>query len=246
VRKRAAPRASVDAEAIVSEWWTYRLSDFLLFSPRTYDRLFELYNAHLWPLHVVAIALGVALLVALIRGGDPWRRAACALLGAAWIWIGWGFHLERYAAINWAAFVFGIAFALEGALVIVFAAIGARAMGQAASNPRRRLGVGLLAFAVAGYPLLGMLFGRPWAQAEVFGLAPDPTALGTLGVLLLSPAPVAPPLLRTLLLLLWSVPLLWAFVSGATLWAMQAPHAWLLPLAALAALLALAAARRRA
>ena len=29
----------------MSEWWTYRLTDFLLFSPRTYDRLFELYNA---------------------------------------------------------------------------------------------------------------------------------------------------------------------------------------------------------
>ena len=29
------------------------------------------------------------------------------------------------------------------------------------------------------------LLGRPWTQAEVFGIAPDPTAIGTLGVLLL-------------------------------------------------------------
>ena len=29
----------------MSEWWTYRLSNFLLFSPRTYYRLFELYNS---------------------------------------------------------------------------------------------------------------------------------------------------------------------------------------------------------
>jgi hypothetical protein len=28
----------------MSEWWTYSLWDFLLFSPRTYYRLFELYN----------------------------------------------------------------------------------------------------------------------------------------------------------------------------------------------------------
>ena len=28
----------------MSEWWTYRLSDFLLYAPRTYFRLFELYN----------------------------------------------------------------------------------------------------------------------------------------------------------------------------------------------------------
>ena len=31
----------------MSEWWTYRLSDFLLFAPRTYWRQFELLNAHL-------------------------------------------------------------------------------------------------------------------------------------------------------------------------------------------------------
>ena len=33
----------------MSEWWTYRPSDFLLFAPRTYYRLFELYNAEIWP-----------------------------------------------------------------------------------------------------------------------------------------------------------------------------------------------------
>ena len=31
------------------EWWTYSLSDFLMFSPRTYYRLFELHNAAIWP-----------------------------------------------------------------------------------------------------------------------------------------------------------------------------------------------------
>ena len=34
----------------MSEWWTYTLSDFLLFSPRTYYRLFELHHRALWPL----------------------------------------------------------------------------------------------------------------------------------------------------------------------------------------------------
>jgi hypothetical protein len=34
----------------MSEWWTYTLSDFLLFSPRVYYRLFELHNrAHSGP-----------------------------------------------------------------------------------------------------------------------------------------------------------------------------------------------------
>lgn len=42
----------------MSEWWTYSLRDFLLFSPHTYYRLFELYNQALWPLHLLALAIG--------------------------------------------------------------------------------------------------------------------------------------------------------------------------------------------
>ena len=47
----------------MSEWWTYRPSDFLMFSPRTYHRLVELYNAEVWPAHVLAMGLGVAMLL---------------------------------------------------------------------------------------------------------------------------------------------------------------------------------------
>jgi len=40
----------------MSEWWTYRPEDFLLFSPRVYWRLFELHNEALWPAQIAAIA----------------------------------------------------------------------------------------------------------------------------------------------------------------------------------------------
>ncbi len=61
-------------------------------------------------------------------------------------------------------------------------------------------------------------------QAEVFGVAPDPTVVATLGVL------VATDRTRWELLV---VPLLWCAISGATLWTMQAPDALLMPAAAL-------------
>jgi len=88
----------------MDEWWSYRPSDFLLFSARTWHRLFELYNAQLWPAHLFAIALGLALvLVALKVSPAPAARAGCAMLAACWLWVAWAFHLQRYAAINWAA-----------------------------------------------------------------------------------------------------------------------------------------------
>jgi len=45
-------------------------------------------------------------------------------------------------------------------------------------------GMALLIFALLLQPLIGPLIGREWSGVELFGLAPDPTVCGTLGVLL--------------------------------------------------------------
>ena len=91
----------------MSEWWTYAPSDFLLFAPRTYYRLIELHNLDVWPMQFVALLLGVAILV-LARGERAWRRrAVAAILAGCWLWVGWAFHIQRYATINWVAPWFG-------------------------------------------------------------------------------------------------------------------------------------------
>ena len=101
----------------MSEWWTYRPSDFLLFAPRTYYRLFELYNAEVWPVHIVALLAGVTILV-LMRSHAPWRgRLIAAMLAACWLWVAWAFHWQRYATINWAASYFAVGFAIEALLL---------------------------------------------------------------------------------------------------------------------------------
>jgi hypothetical protein len=102
----------------MSEWWTYSLSDFLLFSPRTYYRLFELYNLAIWPAQLLALALGV-LILALLRPGPVWKgRVVAAVLATCWLWVAWAYFLERYETINWAASYFAAAFAVEAALLI--------------------------------------------------------------------------------------------------------------------------------
>ncbi|MDH5539482.1 MAG: DUF6064 family protein [Rhizobacter sp.] len=234
----------------MTEWWTYSLSDFLLFAPRTYRRLFELYNAEVWPGHLLALAVGLALLWCVTAGqGRRWAaRAACALLAGTWLWVAWAFHLQRFATINWAAGWYASAFAVQGLLLLlVGAGCGAHLEIRQRRVWQRRIGIGLLLFALLVQPGLGVLIGRPWTQAEWFGMAPDPTALGTLGVLLLLQAGDRPTAARarcTLpVLMLWPIPMLWCAVSGATLWAMQAPEALLLPAAAVVATIAARASR---
>ena len=97
----------------MSEWWTYSLSDFLLFSPRTYYRLFQLYNLAIWPAQLLALALGV-LILALLRPGPVWKgRVVPTVLAACWLWVAWAFLFKRYAPVNWAAHYFAYGFAAE-------------------------------------------------------------------------------------------------------------------------------------
>lgn len=212
----------------MSQWWTYSLSDLLMFSARTYYRLLELYNRDIWPAQLAAgaAALAIFLLCGARRGTAPARMAA-ALLAAAWLWVGWAFHAQRYAAINTAGAFFAAAFAAEALLLLWLGTVRGK-LALAPLRPAvRQPALGVLAFALFGYPLLAAANGRAWVQMEVFGIAPDPTALATLGVLALA---------RPLRPLLWPIPLLWCCITGATLWTMHAADFWVAPLAALLAL----------
>jgi len=197
----------------MSEWWTYRLSDFLMFSPRTYWRLVELYNLDWWPLHLAALLAGLGALALAATRKAPALRVAAALLAAAWLWVGWAFLWQRYAAINWAAQYAALAFALQALLLLALGLRGKPA-APAAAPGMRRLGWALAAAGLAAYPFVAWMAGRPWSQAEVFGMAPEPTALATVGLLLISPIAGQ----RARLLSLCAIPCVSLLAGAATLW----------------------------
>ena len=228
----------------MSEWWTYTLSDFLLFSARTYHRLFELYNAAIWPAQVAADVLGLAMLVLVLRTRPPGaasrRRAIAAILAALWIWVAVAFLAIRYATINWAAVYFAWAFGLEAALLLGVGAFRGAIVFERPGDLAGRAGLAIFVFALALEPVVGLVAGRgrAWPSAELFGVAPDPTAVGTLGLLLLARVRG-----RGWLMV---VPALWCAVAGLTLSALKSPDFWIPPAAAiLAIVLAIGQARAR-
>jgi hypothetical protein len=216
----------------MSEWWTYRPEDFLLFSPRTYWRMFELQNEAYWPLPVVMLLLGGIVTFLASHGGPTALRWAAVILAVVWAFVAYTFLWNRYAGINWVIAYVAPAFALE-ALLLLRVAIRPgtilRSRGVAAW-----IGYLLLAFATVGVPLLAPLHGRERSAAEVFGIAPDPTVIATLGLLIL--------LRSRLLWLLYPVPVLWCLLSGMTLRTMGEAQAWM-PFAVVALVAAAAISR---
>lgn len=169
---------------MLDELDTYSLADFLLFSQDTYYRLFELYNRDIWPLHVAAIALGVLLLWLVRRPDASSGRVAAAVLTIAWGWIALAFHLERYATINTAAPYFATLFGIEALLMLWFGVVSGEIRFAVGDAVAARVGFVILAFSIFLQPLIEIAAGREWHQVALFGLAPDPTAMATVGVLL--------------------------------------------------------------
>jgi hypothetical protein len=211
----------------MADWLSYTPADFLLFSARTYYRLFELYNRAIWPMQLLALLLGLVVVWRVHRGSTR-QVVVTMILAAGWLWTAWAYLLRHYDTINWAARYFAVGFVIETLLLIWTGAIRGHLSFQPYRDWISKAGMGLFVFVLVGQPLIGPLVGRDWKQAEIFGVAPDPTVLATLGILLT--VDTRPP---------WGlmiIPLIWCALSGTTLWTMGSPDAWFMPVAALSTL----------
>ena len=196
----------------MSDWFSYRLNDFLMYSPRTYYRLVELYNAALWPLHAVAFALGVAIVGLCLCPQRAAMRIMMGLLSICWFWVAAAFLHERYASIHWAGGYMAVLFMIEAMLLLVAAFWRSDRIISRRSGTAGTTGVALVIFAVLILPLAGPLASRPWSQVELFGLMPDATALATIGALVLA--------CRRELIAALIIPVAWCLYSAATHWTM--------------------------
>jgi hypothetical protein len=194
----------------LATWLSYRPADLLMFSPETYRRLFERLNLELWPWHGLLALLVVAMLWLALRPEPRAHRAAGALLAAAWIAVAWGFF-GLYAEINLLAPWLASIFVAQAFAIGVIALFGpGLSIGHA--GWRDRAGLAIALWGLLGHPLLLLALGHSPASVELFGLAPDPTAITTIGLLLSSRLRHPVPLLI--------LPLAWCLIAALTWWAL--------------------------
>ena len=208
----------------MSEWWavwsSYRPSDFLLFSSRTYYRLFELYNADIWPLQIVTLVGGCRDDCA---GAQPHRVAwpfDCSIARCVLAVGRMGFPLAALRNDQLGGELFRGWICDRGAAAGLDRNRARRAQVRCEQRRTPRIGIAIFSFAVLVQPMIGLLLGRAWSQLEVFGVTPDPTVVATLGLLLAA---------KRIAWIALPIPLLWCIVSGTTLSVMNAADALILP-----------------
>lgn len=182
--------------------------------PFTHDQfldVFAAYNRAIWPA-VIGLWAITALAVARWYAGAPGSpRLLSIVLALHWAWSGAVYHLAFFRPINPAATLFGIVFLVQ-AVLFLWRGIGGEGLVIKAPKSGWQIPATLLIVYAMAYPALGVFFGLTVPRLPSFGV-PCPTALLTLGVLLLVPRPAAR--------LLGVIPVLWALVGGSAAWLLQ-------------------------
>ena len=208
--------------------------------PFSIDQFFGVigqYNRAVAPVQWLLVALALATVAVSFRRQAIAGRLVLSALAFLWLWMGAVFHLAFFARINPAARAFGVVFIIEAGLLAWVASRGTVPSFRPRWNVAGVTGGILLGYALAGYPLIGLLAGERYPALPTFGL-PCPTTIFTFGLLLWTS-----PRAR------WSlavIPLLWAALgwSAARQLGVVEDYGLLIAGVVTVALLTLAALRR--
>jgi hypothetical protein len=175
------------------------------FSAEQFFEVFRVYNASVWPMQIVLVALAL-LLVALAIAAPRYSRLVVAGLAALWAWMALAYHAAFFSALTPAAYLFAAAFLVEAAL-LAWHGLRTRRLHFAIPRdmPSTIVGGVLVAFALIGYPALAYALGQHYPAVPTFGL-PCPTVIFTFGLLTWAVRPVP----RSVL---W-VPAAWALLGN--------------------------------
>ena len=158
--------------------FSFTIDDLLL--------IFQRFNLAIWPLQIVAYVLGFVAFFFAIKQTGLSMKIILAILSFYWLWSGIVFCLIHWAPSYPSAYVFGVFCIVQGVLFLI-----SLFQSNLSDCPQTRMhfivGIVLVLYALAGYPLVGYLVGHVYPKSVPFGLAPCPTTVFTFGLFLLIP-----------------------------------------------------------
>jgi len=187
--------------------------------------VFPAYNAAIWPAQLFAYLLGIIAVAALWWPRSVASRVIPSILALLWAWNAIAYFYHFFSTINPAAVFLAGCFLAESAL---FAACTATTTGltfRPARDLKTAAGLGAVGYALLVYPILGIWAGRGLMGGPMFGVAPCPTAIFTIGLLLLVSGPA--------IIWLSIIPVLWSFVGLAAVFQLGMPEDFGLPVASI-------------
>lgn len=147
--------------------------------------VFAAYNPQIWPMQLVAYLLGLAAVYLALRKTPLSERGIPAILAFFWLWVALLFWLPSVLQGFTPGVFFVAIFLIQGLLFLIFA-IRPRLHFRYQAGLQTWMGLGVLVYALVGYPVVGALLGHSYPRMSPFGLTPCPLVTFTFGLLLLT------------------------------------------------------------
>jgi Family of unknown function (DUF6064) len=185
--------------------------------------VFAAYNDAIWPFHLVPYGLGLVTVAAIFVLRPGLVRFAFAALAVLWAFTGIGYHLMFFSRINPIAPVFAAFFVLQGILFLASAIRPGDLRLHLGQDFRSVAGLVTIVYALAIYPVMGIWAGHGLMAGPMFGVAPCPTTIFTIGILLIARG--------TWVIWLSIIPILWSLIGLAAAIQLGIPEDLAMPVA---------------
>lgn len=148
--------------------------------------VFAAYNYAIWPIQLLAYGLGLIAVSALWFRTTLAAQLILSILALMWAVNGVGYHFLFFAEINPLAKGFAAFFVLQSILFAVCVLVPSDLRFEMRRNFRSAAALSFIVYALLIYELLGCWAGHGLMAGPLFGVAPCPTTIFTIGMLLLA------------------------------------------------------------
>ncbi|UCC73267.1 MAG: hypothetical protein JSV86_01500 [Gemmatimonadota bacterium] len=183
-------------------------------SAEDFFALVEMYNVTYWPVHVVTFLLGITAVILALKKGAYSDRIVSAILASLWLWSGIVFFMIYFSDLTPTLFGFappgfsyasGALFIIQSIIFLYFGVIRDSIAYGFEGDLYAKVGLVAIVYAMIVYPIIGYITGHPLPGYPLFGSAPCPVAIFTVGMLLLTNRRM-PPLVPI-------IPLIWGLMG---------------------------------
>jgi membrane protease YdiL (CAAX protease family) len=193
------------------------------FTVAQFFAVFADYNAAIWPLQIVAYGLGGVAVITLWMRGPLSNQVILLVLAILWALNGIGYHFLFFSEINPIAKAFALFFLLQSILFAAAAWVPNDLRFDIRLNFRSLAGLLFIVYALLIYEVLGYWAGHGLMAGPLFGVAPCPTTILTIGMLILARG--------KWVVWLSIIPILWSLIGVAAALQFGVPEDLALPVA---------------
>ena len=158
------------------------------FNEEVYFAIFADYNLEIWPMQPIAYLVGI-ILFGLARYPFPFSgRIVLAAIALCWIYMAQNYLAVFLSQLLWATWILQILFYLQALILLVVAILPSRPEIRLTANNEGWTAVAIAAFVMIFYPMIAaQTGGHAWPATQLAGVAPLPSAVLTIALMVLAP-----------------------------------------------------------